>query len=123
MTVYVDDMRAPLEVGNRTCVMCHMIGDSEDELRAMAAAIGVQLRYHQYQGTYKSHFDIAMSKRALAVKCGAQEISVYQVAAMVRRRSVTGALGSPDDAIEWRDKYSDELKAREAQDRTESAAS
>lgn len=122
MAVYVDDMRAPLKVGNRTYVMCHMIADSEDELRAMATAIGVQLRYHQYQGTYKSHFDIALSKRALAVKCGAQEITAHQVASMVRRRSVNGALGSPDDAIEWRHQYSDELKARETQGKTESAA-
>jgi hypothetical protein len=114
MAVYVDDMRAQLKVGNRTYVMCHMIADSEDELRAMAAAIGVQLRYHQYQSTYKSHFDIALSKRALAVKCGAQEITAYQVAAMVRRRSVTGVLGSPDDAIEWRHQYFETQREKES---------
>lgn len=120
MAVYVDDMRASLKVGNRTYVMCHMIADGEDELRAMAAAIGVQLRYHQYQGTYKSHFDIALTKRALAVKRGALEITAQQVASMVRRRQVTGSLGSPDDAIEWRLQYRYAIKTSE---QVQSAAS
>ncbi|EPQ6932423.1 DUF4031 domain-containing protein [Pseudomonas aeruginosa] len=116
MAVYVDDMRASLKVGNRTYVMCHMIADDEDELRAMAAAIGVQLRYHQYQGTYKSHFDIALTKRALAVKRGALEITAQQVASMVRRRQVTGSLGSPDDAIEWRLQYRYAIKTSEQEE-------
>ncbi len=72
MTVYVDDMRAKL--GRMT--MCHMLADSDDELLAMADRIGVDRRWHQKPGTRYSHFDICLSKRALAVAAGAVEITL-----------------------------------------------
>lgn len=71
MAVYVDDMKA--QFGRM--VMCHMLADTDAELLAMADRIGVQRRWHQYPGTHRSHFDIALSKRAEAVKAGAQEIA------------------------------------------------
>lgn len=70
MTVYVDDMRA--DFGRM--VMCHMLADSDAELLAMADRIGVQRKWHQYPGTHRSHFDIALSKRAAAIAEGAQAI-------------------------------------------------
>lgn len=73
MTVYVDDMQAPF----RNMVMCHMIGDNEAELHAMAAHIGVAR--HWYQG---NHYDIAQSKRRLAVTAGATEITWKQCGLM-----------------------------------------
>jgi len=69
MAVYVDDMRAPFG----RMLMCHMTADTTDELLAMADRIGVARRWLQYPGTWKEHFDIALSKRALAVKFGAVE--------------------------------------------------
>ena len=98
MTVYVDDMRAPYG----RMVMCHMIADTDDELHAMADAIGVARRWHQKPGTARSHYDIALSKRAAAVMRGAVEITWRQTGAMTARRAATGALGAPDDAIDWR---------------------
>ena len=92
MTVYVDDMRA--EFGRMK--MCHMIADTDDELRAMATKIGVAQRWHQ-----GDHFDIALSKRALAVANGAVEITWRQAGCMAARRRKTGSLGSPGDAVEW----------------------
>lgn len=83
MTVYVDDMRAPY----RGMIMCHMLADSTDELMAMADRIGVARRWVQYPGTAREHFDIAMAKRALAVKAGAVEIDRRQVAAFLRSKS------------------------------------
>lgn len=97
MTVYVDDMRA----GFGRMVMCHMLADSDDELHAMAACIGVQRRWHQAPPRHDSHYDIALSKRALAVRAGAAEITWRQAGAMTMRRRVTGRLGDPQDAIEW----------------------
>ncbi len=92
MTVYVDDMRA--QFGRM--VMCHMIADTDAELRSMARAIGVAERWHQ-----GNHFDICLSKRALAVAAGAYEVTMRQAAAMIRRQRETGAMGSPADAVAW----------------------
>lgn len=97
MTVYVDDMQAAFG----SMVMCHMVADTDAELVAMADHIDVQRRWHQFPGTAKSHFDIAKSKRALAVAAGAVEITKRQCAAMTARRRRTGVLGDPQDAVQW----------------------
>lgn len=82
MTVYVDDMREPFG----RMVMCHMMADSDEELHAMADKIGVSRKWHQKPGTYKSHYDIALSKRKLAIYFGAIEINRAQVGAILKRR-------------------------------------
>ncbi len=66
MSVYVDNMRAPLG----RMVMCHMVADSEDELHEMARKIGVARRW--FQG---DHYDICLAKRAIAIGFGAIEVS------------------------------------------------
>ena len=98
MAVYVDDMRAPYG----RMVLCHMLADTDEELHAMAARIGVARRWWQSpEKTSGSHYDIALSKRALAVAAGAVEITWRQAGAMNRRRRVTGSLGDPATAVEW----------------------
>lgn len=92
MTVYVDNMRAPY----RRMIMCHMIADTDEELRSMAERIGVQQRWHQ-----GDHFDICLEKRALAVAAGAVEITQRQLGAMMIRKRGTGELGKPEEALEW----------------------
>lgn len=94
MTVYVDDMRA----GYGRMVMCHMIADTAEELHAMADAIGVARRW--YQG---DHYDIALSKRALAVKLGAIEITWRECSLMSihRRRDPNAALVTPEEGEAW----------------------
>lgn len=82
MSVYVDDMRAPFG----RMFMCHMIADDDAELLAMARRIGVQTKWHQYPGTARSHFDVCLAKRALAVRHGAIEITVRELALKVRAR-------------------------------------
>lgn len=71
MAVYVDDMRAP----HGRMIMCHMAADSRAELLAMADRIGVDRRWLQKEGTWMEHFDICLSKRALAVSHGAREVT------------------------------------------------
>ena len=59
MTVYVDDMRA----NYGRMVMCHMIADTDAELHAMAAKIGVQRKWWQSpEKTSGSHYDIAITR-------------------------------------------------------------
>ena len=82
MPVYVDDMRASFG----RMVMCHMVADTLAELHAMADRIGVARRW--YQGppvTRWPHYDIALSKRALAVQAGALEIKRREAPAVARR--------------------------------------
>lgn len=99
LTVYVDDMyRYPigrLKVGRYAMKMSHMIADTDAELHAMAVAIGVARRW--YQG---DHYDISLSKRAIAVARGAVEITYRQCGLMSSNRKVTGSLGAPETARE-----------------------
>lgn len=102
MTVYVDDMRA----GFGRMVMCHMIADSDAELHAMADRIGVARRWHQAPPKAShSHYDIALSKRAIAVRLGAVEITWRQAGAMCARRRATGSLGAPGEAEQWYENF------------------
>lgn len=87
MTVYVDDMRAKY----RRMIMCHLLADTDDELHAMAARIGVARRWHQKPGTPHSHYDICLSKRALAVKLGAVEVDRVGVVAVIRKKRAGAA--------------------------------
>lgn len=82
MAVYVDGMQAPFG----RMFMCHMIADTTEELLQMADAIGVQRKWLQHPGTYKEHFDIAKSKRVLAVRAGAIEIDKAQLVAILRNK-------------------------------------
>ena len=82
MTVYVDDMKA--KYGRM--IMCHMVADTEEELHAMADLIGVDRKWYQYP--HKSrypHYDIALSKREIAVAAGALEIRWRDSPAICRR--------------------------------------
>lgn len=82
MAVYVDDMRAPYG----RMVMCHMLADSDEELHAMADRIGVARRWHQKPGTYHSHYDICLTKRAKAVEAGAIEIDRDGLSSILRSK-------------------------------------
>lgn len=82
MTVYVDDVRH--DFGRM--VMCHMWADTLDELFAMADRVGVQRKWLQGHPTLSLpqfrkaswvHFDIALSKKALALKAGAVLTDMY----------------------------------------------
>lgn len=108
MTVYVDDMRA--QFGRM--VMCHMLADTDEELHTMADKIGVARRWHQAPPRHDSHYDIALSKRALALASGAVEITWLQASAMNFRRRATGHLGHPHDAADWLRNYRKESRAQ-----------
>ncbi|WP_448205451.1 DUF4031 domain-containing protein [Azospirillum sp. sgz302134] len=97
MTVYVDDWKAP----HRGMRMCHLVADSTDELLRMVDRISVARRWIQHPGTAEEHFDVALSKRELAIAAGAVPITWRQYGGMVNRRRQTGALGTPDDAVAY----------------------
>jgi hypothetical protein len=80
--VYVDSMRA--RYGRM--VMCHMVADTTEELLAMADRIGIQRRWLQDAGTPREHFDVSLSKRAKALRCGAVEIGMRDLAHVLNRK-------------------------------------
>lgn len=101
MAVYVDTMQAPFG----RMVMCHMWADSRDELFAMADRIGVQRKWFQRPDSPDAlpgmsasweHFDIAKSKRALAVRHGAIETDMYGPVEHTRRLDFIAAVGRGD---------------------------
>lgn len=107
MTIYIDNMKAAYG----RMVMCHMLADTDEELHTMADRIGVARRWWQSPDkTSGSHYDIALTKRALAVHFGAVEITLRQAGAMNIRRRLTGSLGDPADALEWLIRYMDQRK-------------
>ena len=86
MSVYVDDMRAPLG----RMIVCHMVADTTEELLAMVDHIGVARKWIQHADTWGEHFDITLSKRALAVTAGAQIITWREFGRMmITRRNAT----------------------------------
>ena len=81
VTVYVDGERN----GFGRMVMCHMLADTPDELHAMASAIGMKRQW--YQSPAKAsfpHYDLSLTRRALAVAQGAKEIGRRECAAFMK---------------------------------------
>jgi hypothetical protein len=76
----------------------------------MAAKIGVARKWWQAPPKHDSHYDIALSKKALAIQYGAIEITWRQAGAMNSRRRVTSQLGKPEDAEEWLKAYMEERR-------------
>jgi len=82
MAVYVDNMDFPY----RGMKMCHMIADTSIELYRMADAIGVDRKWAQSPHTPREHFDICRSKKVLAIRLGAIEISWHSLGRITGRR-------------------------------------
>ena len=104
MTCFVDDMAAEYRAfaGAHRMIMFHMLADSDEELHAMAARIGVQRKWWQSpEKTSGSHYDISKAKRKLAVDAGAVEVTIKQMAMMNLHRKITGQLGTPAQADAW----------------------
>ena len=80
--VYVDNMA----VGYGRMIMCHCIADTQEELFEMMDKIGVQRKWVQNYGTPREHFDIALSKKKLAIEFGAKEITMRELATMTANR-------------------------------------
>jgi len=98
MTVYVDDAMIPF--GRMR--MSHLFADSDAELHALAAAIGIKRQWHQDKPG-NSHYDVCKAKRQQAIAAGAVPVTWRQYGAMVmcRRRAPTrfrDALPAPEEA-------------------------
>ena len=79
--VFIDNYNA----GFRGMIMCHMMADTEEELDAMAEAVGLRREWKQVHPKRRPHYDICKAKKAKALALGAQEITCHE---MVRRFSI-----------------------------------
>ena len=86
MAVYVDNFSETGAGNFGRMKMSHMIADTQKELLEMVDKIGVQRKWIQDQGTQREHFDICLSKKKLAIKNGAKEINIRELATMTANR-------------------------------------
>lgn len=87
MSVYVDFPDKKLG----RMLMCHMIADSICELHDMANRVGVDKRYFQDK-LNKPHYDICKSKRGIAIKLGAIEVSNRKLVEILKNYDKTSLL-------------------------------
>ena len=64
--------------------MSHMAADTTEELLEMADRIDLPRRWLQNEGRRLEHFDISVSKRRLAVKNGAIEVTMRELVSTMR---------------------------------------
>ncbi len=103
MTVYCDDMYLYPMGEHRGMKMSHLVADTEEELHKMAERIGVSRRWFQVKPA-GNHYDIAVSKRLLALRHGAVPVTMRTLALMCSNRRHTGELGDPATAYDvWRE--------------------
>jgi hypothetical protein len=76
MSVYIDDFRAAYH----GMLMSHMVADTREELDTMADKIDVARKWIQKEGTRWEHYDVCRTKRNLAIKAGAIEVSTKDIA-------------------------------------------
>jgi hypothetical protein len=90
MTVYVDPLvdwgTLATARGPRHTVWCHLTADTQDELHAFAAALGLRRSWFQHAGDWRWHYDITAPKRATALRHGAVELDRAAMAAVFAAR-------------------------------------
>ena len=93
MTVYVDPLvqyafRPTARFSGR---WCHLTADTPAELHAFAQQLGLRRTWFQDHPTLW-HYDLTLSKRAVAVRTGAVEVGRMEMGRMMRKRAQAMAL-------------------------------
>lgn len=84
--LYVDHAR----IRFRRMLMSHLVADSPDELLQAQTDLGIPDGSIQYPGTWKEHLDVSESKRTLAVRMGAKEITGRELVEITRKKKTDG---------------------------------
>jgi hypothetical protein len=101
MTVYVDNARIPARVGRISARWSHLFADTQDELHAFAASIGLKRSWFQPgrpiggKPSRHWHYDVTDAKRAAAIKAGARPVSIRDYPAIIGARDQLTRI--PDD--------------------------
>ena len=94
MACYVDSLRSYPDAGLRFTEFCHLLADTREELHAMADALGVPRRFFQ-EHPWRWHHDLPAHLRASAIALGAQELTLHEVGALLRRRRIAAGRDTP----------------------------
>lgn len=99
MTTYVDDAFIPARVGRIQSRWCHLFADTEEELHALAQAIGLRRSWFQapkgvggepvVPESFKAqmwHYDVTESRRASAIAHGAVVVTRREALHIMRAR-------------------------------------
>jgi Protein of unknown function (DUF4031) len=67
---------------------CHLLADTEEELHAFAAELGLRRAWFQHkpERPWQDHYDLPEEVRREAVRAGAVEVDMRQVARHLRVR-------------------------------------
>ena len=82
MALYVDHARIPF----RRMRMSHLMADSHHELLQAERDLGLPPNSIQHPRTPKEHLDVSETKRALAIRLGAQPVSSRRLVSIMRQR-------------------------------------
>lgn len=95
MSVYVDRCA----IGYGRMIMCHMIADTLEELHEIAGRIGMRRNWFQAAPPASfPHYDIAQSKRALAIGLGAIDCDRNTFVGHMRRLRPTFGVYGPGNS-------------------------
>ena len=92
MAVYVDDARILARVGRIRARWSHLFADSQDELHAFAASIGLKRAWFQPgkpiggKPSRLGHYDVTDAMRARAIATGAQPVGIREFREIIDRR-------------------------------------
>lgn len=88
MAVYLDDWRQPARLGPVTDRWSHLVADSDAELHAFAARLGMRREWFQHKASrpHQAHYDVPERVRHHALALGAVPVTWRQVGRMLRRR-------------------------------------
>ena len=78
MTIYVDDMQLPAQVGRLNARWSHLMADTREELITFAQSIGLRRSWIQDKPS-GVHFDVTESLRQKAIHAGAVPIACRSV--------------------------------------------
>jgi hypothetical protein len=103
VTVYLDDWRQPARLGPVDDRWSHLVADSDDELHAFAARLGMRREWFQHKPgrPHQAHYDIPERSRADALGLGAVPVTWRQVGRMMRDRRTARTRSGPGSATGW----------------------
>jgi hypothetical protein len=92
VTVYLDDWRQHARLGPVDDRWSHLVADTDEELHAFAASLGMRRAWFQDRSgrPHHGHYDLPERARPEAVANGAVEITWRQLGRMLRDRRVAG---------------------------------